>query len=102
VQALFSLLPALYSQSTTDIGNAETQESNLLKDIISQVRTGCCGELDTNSVEQEYSAIFLTNDDSQTVREALILEALARCLENCADVTRRFLLRNSVDVRAFS
>lgn len=76
----------------------EAQEYILLKEIISWLSSGCCGELETVSIEEEYNAIFLGIDDFQSVRDVLVLESLAQCLENGSESNRQWLLKNAVEV----
>ncbi|KAF8068970.1 hypothetical protein FPV67DRAFT_1414491 [Lyophyllum atratum] len=96
VQGLFSLLPNLRPLSNS--ANAQ-EELVLLSDIISKVSSGCCGELETTFVQEEYDAVASAKDDRNLIREAILLEALSRCLEDCTDDSRIWLFQNVLEQR---
>lgn len=93
LHGLFLLLPWISTQG------ADTEDSKLLSEIISEVCAGSCDQLDDLHVEEEYNALFVDADTPQRIRDAVITEALARCLEFSPDSTRRWLFKNSVEVR---
>jgi hypothetical protein len=70
----------------------------LVRELISKVRLGSCGKLNTLSVEEAYGPTFLAQDDDHQVREALVSEALVRCLEVGTEEDRRGILNNLVEV----
>ncbi|KAJ6614617.1 hypothetical protein B0H10DRAFT_2165084 [Mycena sp. CBHHK59/15] len=86
---LFSLLPTL---------NGSGEEHTILRDAIAQLLARGCGELDIAAVEEDFNALFVGQDSHHNVRKALVLDALARCLENGAESTRRWLLENAVEL----
>jgi len=92
VQALFLLL---YSFST-QIGQG--RENALVEQLIAQIRVGVCGELNKVTLKEEYGAAFSRKDDDTSVRAALISEGLSRCLENGVVGSRRWILRNLLEV----
>ncbi|RDB29723.1 hypothetical protein Hypma_014167 [Hypsizygus marmoreus] len=94
VQGLFTLLPSLRPLSTSV---TDQEEVSLLNDMLSKVRSGCCGEIETSFVQEEYNAVPSTKDDSNMLRGAMLLEALARCLEDCSDETRIWLFQNTLE-----
>ncbi|KAJ3934148.1 MAG: hypothetical protein NXY57DRAFT_995571 [Lentinula lateritia] len=91
LHGLFLLLPWISTQG------ADTEDSKLLSEIISEVCAGSCDQLDDLHVEEEYNALFVDADTPQRIRDAVITEALARCLEFSPDSTRRWLFKNSVE-----
>jgi hypothetical protein len=95
-QGLFSLLPSLHPSSTSVV---DQEELVLLNEMIAKLRTGCCGEFDINSLQEEYKAAHSAKDDPDIIRGAALLQALSRCLEECTDDTRLWLLQNSLEVR---
>jgi len=70
-----------------------------VKQLLSQVQAGACGELDKISVEEEYGVTFSRNDRHPNVREALMIESLIRCLENGSEGSRRWIMRNMLEVK---
>ncbi|KAJ7591203.1 hypothetical protein C8J56DRAFT_858679 [Mycena floridula] len=88
-QALFFILPSIQNQASEDARN--------LTEVLHRLRLGCGGELDSLAVEEEYNALFTNNDDTQSVRDALLIESLTRCMEGCAIPGRQWLLRNAVE-----
>ncbi|KAJ3746695.1 hypothetical protein DFH05DRAFT_1395192 [Lentinula detonsa] len=88
---LLSLLPVISAQG------ADTKDSRLLSQIISEVSAGSCDQLDDLNVEEEYNALFVDADNMQLIRDAVIIEAVAKCVEFSADSTRRWLITNSVE-----
>lgn len=73
----------------------------MTREILKQVSGGSCGELDSMAVEEGYNALYIDSDDDRSVRGALVLEALMKCMENSAPSARRWLLRNVVEVGLF-
>jgi hypothetical protein len=90
---LFSLLPTLYGSG---------EEHTIVGEAIIHLLAGDYGDLDVVSFEEEFNALFVAQDTRGAVRQALVLDALARCLENGAQSTRRWLLGNAVEVRFVS
>ncbi|KAG6856950.1 hypothetical protein H0H87_011936 [Tephrocybe sp. NHM501043] len=91
---LFSLLPNLRPLSNSASAHEEVP---FLMDIIMKVRAGCCGELEANFVQEEYDAISSAKDDRNLIREAILLDALSRCLEDCTNDSRVWLLQHTVE-----
>ncbi|KAG7448488.1 uncharacterized protein BT62DRAFT_929572 [Guyanagaster necrorhizus] len=87
-QGLFSLLPWV---------QLHTEEGKLLTQIIYQVRTGSCGEIHKASIESEFNASLVNGDTVQTIRDAVVVEALGKCMENSTDADRRWLLVNFLE-----
>lgn len=98
LHGLFLLLPWVSTQAQ----DTDTKDSKLLSEIIAEVCAGSCGQLDDLHIEEEYNALFVDADAPQRIRDAVTIEALAKCLEYSADSTRRWLFRNSVEVRSKS
>lgn len=94
-QGLFALLPSLHPSSTAV---SDQEDLGLLNEMIFKFRNGCCGNFDDNSLEEEYNAALSTKDDADIIRGALLLQSLSRCLEECTDETRLWLLQNSLEV----
>ncbi|KAJ4490126.1 hypothetical protein J3R30DRAFT_3419267 [Lentinula aciculospora] len=91
LHGLFLLLPVISAEG------ADNKDSRLLSEIISEVCAGSCDQLDDLHVEEEYNALFVDADTPQHIRDAVIIEALAKCLEYSADSMKRWFLRNSVE-----
>ncbi|KAF6764107.1 hypothetical protein DFP72DRAFT_986293 [Ephemerocybe angulata] len=80
---LFVLQAFLHSPQA---GPLFATELDLSKDLIEQ-----------QLLEEEYGVIRLPEDTRGSLRKAIFLEALARCLENCALSSRAWLLLNVVE-----
>ncbi|KAG6885182.1 hypothetical protein C0993_005089 [Termitomyces sp. T159_Od127] len=78
-QGLFSLLPHLRPSFSSPVAH---EEIPLLMDLISQ---------------EEYGAAFSDKDDKNLIREVILLEGLSRCLEDCPNDSRVWLLQNVVE-----
>ncbi|KAG6812874.1 hypothetical protein H0H92_015802 [Tricholoma furcatifolium] len=94
VQGLFFLLPTLRPLSNSPLAQEEVP---LLMDVITKVREGCCGELETHFLQEEYDAIPSAADDKNFIRESILLESLSRCLEDCTNDSRIWLFQNTVE-----
>lgn len=73
-------------------------EEKKLSEIIDHVKGGSCGDLDRQSVETEYNALYLEKDNDRTLREAIALEAWAKCVEFGSNEVKRALIRRGVEV----
>jgi hypothetical protein len=94
-QGLLTVLPALRHPSTA----ATTQDdSQVLHYVIDKLHSGRCGDPDVDSVQSEYNAIRSPKEDTDLLRSALFLDSLSKCLEQCTDDTRLWLLQNSLEV----
>jgi hypothetical protein len=98
-QGLFSILPALSLSSTAATAQ---DDSKLLTDIIGELRSGRCGDLDANAVQNEYNAVASPEDKADLLKAALFLNSLSKCLEQCTHNARLWLLQNSLEVWFFS
>ncbi|KAF8162457.1 hypothetical protein K438DRAFT_1985106 [Mycena galopus ATCC 62051] len=85
---LFSLLPTIYGSG---------EEHTIINEGIVHLLAGDYGELDPVAFEEEFNALFVAQDTHGAVRQALVLDALASCLENGAESTRQWLLGNAVE-----
>ncbi|KAK7044859.1 RRM domain-containing protein [Favolaschia claudopus] len=85
---LFSLLPTIHGSG---------EEHTIINEGIIHLLAGDYGELDVVAFEEQFNALFVAQDSDGAVRQALVLDALASCLENGADSTRRWLLQNAVE-----
>ncbi|KAJ6582913.1 hypothetical protein DFH09DRAFT_278368 [Mycena vulgaris] len=85
---LFSLLPTLYGSG---------EEYTIVAEAVVHLLAGDYGKLDVEAFEEHFNALFLAQDSDGAVRQALVLDALAACLENGAESTRRWLLENAVE-----
>jgi len=95
LQGVFSLAHSLRTLSTP---STDEQEVMLLHDIISKVRSGSCGQLDVDLVREEYNIVGATREDSEFIREAILLEALSQCLQACTNDSRIWLFHNVLEV----
>ncbi|KAJ7185784.1 hypothetical protein C8R46DRAFT_937409 [Mycena filopes] len=85
---LFSLLPTLYGSG---------EEHTIVAESIVHLLAGDYGALDVASFEERFNALLVAQDTHGAVRQALVLDSLALCLENGAQSTRQWLLENAVD-----
>ncbi|KAJ6487732.1 hypothetical protein C8R45DRAFT_255150 [Mycena sanguinolenta] len=88
VIGLFSLLPTIYGSG---------EEHTIINEAIVHLLAGDYGEIDVAAFEEQFNALFVAQDIHGAVRQALVLDALANCLENGAESTRRWLLENAVE-----
>lgn len=73
-------------------------ELDLSKDLVDQFLAGSYGEVDEAMAEEEYGVVSLPHDTKSTLRKAIFLEALVRCIEHCTATTRAWLLLNVTEV----
>jgi hypothetical protein len=59
---------------------------------------GSYGEINEAMVEEEYGVVALPQDTKSTLRKAIFVEALVRCIEHCTATTRAWLLLNVTEV----
>ncbi|ESK89667.1 unc-80-like protein [Moniliophthora roreri MCA 2997] len=107
IHGLFALLPATQrcepqqSQGQDNgyekFGPQLSPEERKVTEILQQIRGGSCGELDNVSVEEEYNALFVDKDNAAHVRDAILLEAWAKCVEFGSNELRRALIRRGVE-----
>jgi hypothetical protein len=69
-----------------------------LQDIIDKLHSGRYGNLDVTSVQSEYNTIRSPKEKMDMLRSALFLDSLSKCLEQCTDDARLWLLQNSLEV----
>ncbi|KAG5351484.1 hypothetical protein C0989_006338 [Termitomyces sp. Mn162] len=98
-QGLFSLLPHLRPLSSSPIDHEEVP---FLMDVISRICDGCCGELEAHFAQEEYGTVSSAKDDKNLIREAILFEALTRCLEDCTNDSRVWLFQHVVEVNIVS
>ncbi|KAG7095353.1 hypothetical protein E1B28_006112 [Marasmius oreades] len=107
MHGLFMLLPAVQRcealqtqglhESLYMPPESQIPEEKKLIEIIEQVKTGSCGKLDRLSVEEEYSTLCLAKDSDRTLRDAIALEAWAKCVEFGSNELKRALIRHGVE-----
>ncbi|KAK7685921.1 hypothetical protein QCA50_010730 [Cerrena zonata] len=71
-------------------------EYQTLSGWIWKIRDGECGPLLHEDVEREYGVRFSKDDDDYAVREAIMAETVAKCLETGSERSRRWALRRLV------
>ncbi|KAF7316109.1 RRM domain-containing protein [Mycena indigotica] len=87
--ALFTLLPTVQGSG---------EEHNIVVEAVVHLFAGDYGVLDLSTVEEQFGIRCAPSETRQeSLRHALILDALARTLENSADSVRRWLLKHVVD-----
>ncbi|KAF8652353.1 hypothetical protein AX16_004383 [Volvariella volvacea WC 439] len=92
-----TVLQALFAtRATLSLQNQE-EALTLINKIITQVKSGSASQLDTMTIEAEYSAIFLGSDRLQVLRDAMTLEALTRCLANSSTDLQTWLLMHELE-----
>jgi hypothetical protein len=97
IQALFLLLHSLSIQA------GQEEEVRLVTNVISKVQGGSGGDFNHDSIKEAYGVPFfifsgMGNDTVQDLRDALVGEALARCVEHGSESSRRWILRSLLDV----
>lgn len=92
LQELFSLLATLSLRPDT------THATRHVRELISGVLQGSCGDLDGSAVEKEYGVPF-RNSDAQRIRDCAAELALAMCVENDSPSNRQYILRYLMAVR---
>ncbi|KAJ8082803.1 hypothetical protein PM082_008659 [Marasmius tenuissimus] len=107
MHGLFMLLPAVercealqtseHSQSLYMQPETQIPEKKKVMEVIDQVKAGSCGELDKPSVEEEYSALLVGEDNLEAIRDAITLEAWAKCVEFGSNEWKRALIRRGIE-----
>lgn len=93
LQALISLLPTLSSSP----GEFES-----VKGLILEVWTGGSGLLSKELIEQEFGTHFSSTDTENSIREALAIESVLKCVAYGSLKARTWVLHNLVEVHLFS
>lgn len=88
---MFSLLMCLSSTSS----QAEVES---LRAYIAAIRDGQCGTPSPQSLEKEYGVRWSRNDNDQDVRRLIAIEGLIGQLEIGSESSRKWMLRNLVEV----
>ena len=97
-QGSFSLLPGLrYSTAAT-----AQEDFKLIQDVIDKLYSGRCVDLDVISVQNEYNTVRSPKEKTDLLRSALLLDSLSKCLEQCTEDARLWLLENSLEVCKYS
>jgi hypothetical protein len=94
------LLMALAFLNSPKSGQCHEGEIKLIRDLLEKIASGSYGEISESDIEQEYGAVWLPDDSKASLRSAVFQESLVRCLENCSQSTRVWLLLNVVEVRS--
>jgi hypothetical protein len=94
VQGLFSLLSSLAFLS------AKSPETKLVKELISNIQSGACGEMIPEALQKEYNVAPAEEDEEHVVMRALVVTGIGRYLEHGAESSRRWVLRYSMEVRS--
>lgn len=89
---MFALLFDLSLSPGTD-GEFQTLSGWILK-----IRDGECGPLIHEEVENEYGVRYSKYDNDNSIREAILAETVARCLEIGSEGSKRWALRQLVQV----
>lgn len=78
----------------------EDREAAILRDIISKLRDGSCGSMAgfLAAAEIDGSPVMLVGVSQSEVREALVTEALIRCLDHGPLHMKRKLLHEILEV----
>jgi hypothetical protein len=85
---LDSLLQALLTLFTVLATSPETnREAAAVRDIVSQVQRGVCGELDRNAFESLYDATF-QGDNNEDIMQHLTIISLLSCVDSASQAGR--------------
>lgn len=95
LQALFSLKYYL------SLSPHSTAEMESLSGYISAIRSGSCGEISSSATEMEFGVRFSKSDSEEAIRDVLVTESVIRCLEVGDGMSRRWMLRNMLEVSQF-
>ena len=97
LQTLYNgMFALLYDLSLTPGTEGEYQT---IAGWILKIRDGECGTLNHDYLEQEYGDRYSKDDDDNTIRGAIMAEAVAKCLEIDAKDRRHWSLHQLVQVR---
>ena len=98
--ALRTIIPALVTLLPRCVmSTGFSPDYSLVRDMINKVFDGQFGHLDVVDLEQKYGAPSRRHDTEDEMRRVICLEAILRCLEYGVDVTQRWILQNSLEVR---
>lgn len=84
IEAIFSLLPTFHASPFAD---PAAEDTLLLQEIVFGLSSNL--QLDLQSVEEEYKALA---SSKEKIGQALVVEALARCLEHSSSSDQRWIL----------
>jgi hypothetical protein len=78
----------------------EDREAAILRDIISKLRSGTCGSIAgfLAAAEIDGSPVMLVGVSQSEVREALVTEAMVRCLDHGPLTMKRKVLHGPLQV----
>lgn len=62
------------------------------------IREGQCGELSQDDLEKEYGVRYSKTDKDDSIREAIVAETVAKCLEIGSECSRRWALHKLLKV----
>jgi len=84
-------------------GNGNQADLQQVKELTEQFCfAGSYGDMTEALIEEEYGVSWLPEDSRAGTRRLIVLEALLRCLENCALQVRIWLTLNMMEVGACS
>ncbi|EGO03702.1 hypothetical protein SERLA73DRAFT_101950 [Serpula lacrymans var. lacrymans S7.3] len=92
VRALFSLLAAMSVQ------HQNLSETAVIKELISQIRSGTCGVLATYLLEAEVDGKLPADFDEADVRNMFVAEALVQSINFGVESHRRWIFHNYLEV----
>ncbi|KAH7907950.1 hypothetical protein BJ138DRAFT_1128802 [Hygrophoropsis aurantiaca] len=90
VQGLFGVLISIMRLVSPN------SELTVVTELVSQIRAGSCGSLASYFAEAEIdgSPVAVTEFDEGEIREALVAEAIVKCMENDTEANARWILHN--------
>ncbi|KAH7923448.1 hypothetical protein BV22DRAFT_1015390 [Leucogyrophana mollusca] len=93
VQALFTVLISIRQLTS------QNSELTIVTDLISQIRAGSCGSLAAYFADEEIDGtpVAVSGFDESEVRDALVAEAVVRCMENSPDSISRWILHQILE-----
>jgi hypothetical protein len=94
VQGLLSLLSSLAFLS------ANSPETKLVRELISKIQSGACGEMIPEALEKEYGVAPSSEDEEPVIMQALVVTGIGKFLEHGAESSQRWVLRHSTEVRS--
>lgn len=76
-------------------------DSSIVRDLITHVNNGHCGDLRKDIIEEEYGVQWSHGDTQESIRMHIVAETLTRSMENDTDGFRRWFLSEIYEVISF-
>ncbi|KAI5116269.1 hypothetical protein M0805_007718 [Coniferiporia weirii] len=89
------LVPNIDDSHSQLSGTYDSSASDLayVQEIITDIISGKCGQLDIDELEQKYQGLALKTDTEDDLRQGICVDAIARCLDYGTLEQKRLMLR---------